>query len=135
MLGLLGVLGAGYVSTLLLKPARLARADSCIGLSTANPPFGNTCDSDINLQYCLFSKAGPAGDICRNTLLKPGEGVTDLDADLARLGGLFRVDMMACKTPYLPGEIQDQNNKRMKPACLSKAEPGVGPHILRYRNP
>jgi len=125
------VFAIGYVVTLLTTPARLARANSCIRASTTQPPLRNTGRHHINPQYSLYSKAGPGRDLCRNTRLAPGDGLASLQGDLAALGGLFRIDMMACKAPYLPGQVQDMNNKRMKPACLSADESGVGPHISR----
>tara|TARA_X000000950_G_scaffold160101_1_gene196023 strand:- start:1342 stop:1860 length:519 start_codon:yes stop_codon:yes gene_type:complete len=128
------VLGAiGYVSTRLTEPERLADVNHCIGPRDGDPIYENTCDTHINLQYCFFSDAGPERDMCRNTELAPGEGLDQatLNNDLAELGGLFRADFYACELPFVPGQFEHWNTRRMTAGCVSAEDPFAGPHISR----
>ncbi len=123
----------GYVSTRLTAPERYADVNQCIGPSSGDPIYENTCDTPINLQYCFFSDAGPERDMCRNTELAPGEGLDQetLNNDLAGLGGLFRSDFLACELPYLPGQFEYWNTRRMRAGCVQPGDPFAGPHISR----
>ena len=127
-------LGAiGYVNTRLSKPERLADVNSCIGPQDGDPIYADTCDSPINLQYCFFSQTSPERDMCRNTELAPGEGLDEqvFNADLRELGGLFRADFMACELPFVPGQYEYWNTRRMTPGCVPPDDPFAGRHISR----
>lgn len=118
-----GLLVIGYVSTMLLQPHRLGQVKRCLGPFTdVEPPLQNTCDFPINGELCLYSKT--ADDICVTKTLQPGEGFdrAEIDADLARLGGLLRAETYACKLPFMPGMVEDMNTKRMKQGCLPEGE-------------
>ena len=128
------VLGAiGYVSTRLTEPERLADVNHCIGPREGHPIYENTCDMPIHLQYCFFSDAGPERDMCRNTELAPGEGLDQetLNNDLAELDGLFRADFYACELPFVPGQFEHWNTRRMRAGCVQPGDPFAGPHISR----
>ena len=127
----LGVIG--YVSTRLTEPERLADVNHCIGPRDGDPIYKNTCDTPINLQYCFFSDAGPERDMCRNTELAQGQGLDQetLNNDLAELGGLFRADFYACEIPFVPGQFEHWNTRRMTAGCVSPEDPLAGPHISR----
>jgi len=55
---------------------------------------------------------------------EPGQGFdrAEIEADLARLGGLLRAETYACKLPFMPGMVEDMNTKRMKQGCLPEGE-------------
>lgn len=128
-------LGAiGFVSTALFEPERQAKANECIGPSDASPAYANSCDHTVNFQYCLYSNAGADKDLCRDVSLEPGEGVTSLQTDLAQLGGLFRISLMACEAPFVPGQYEYWNTKRMTPGCVKPGDPFAGPHISRQQS-
>lgn len=118
-----GLLLVGYISTLIFQPHRLGQVNHCFGpIMNAEPPLQNTCIFPINAELCLYSKT--ADDICKTKRLEPDEGFerAEIEADLARLGGLLRVETYACKLPYMPGMVEDMNTKRMKQGCLPEGE-------------
>ena len=118
-----GFLAIGWVTMMWLQPERLANVNHCLGpFSDAEPPLQNTCDFPINGELCLYSKT--ADDICKTKRLEPGDGFDrdEINADLARLGGLLRAETYACKLPFMPGMVEDINTKRMKQGCLPKGE-------------
>lgn len=126
-----GLLAIGALSIQLFTPEVFGRANMCRGSATDEPKFVNTCEYEVTTQVCLFSKAGVERDMCRTEKLAPGDGIEGLDADLARLGGLHRISAYTCKAPYLPGQVENWNTKRMEPGCLKPGQAGVGPHISR----
>ncbi|MEM5518722.1 hypothetical protein WNY37_17320 [Henriciella sp. AS95] len=118
-----GFLVFGWVTMMWLQPERLANVNHCLGpVMDVEPPLQNTCDFAINGELCLYSKT--SDDICKTKRLEPGEGFdrAEIDADLARLGGLLRAETYACKLPFMPGMVEDMNTKRMKQGCLPEGE-------------
>ena len=120
-----------FVATNLFEPERLANETACIGPSDSDPAYQNVCSYDVNFQYCFYSKRGLEYDMCRNTLLAPGEGVTTVDEDLKNLGGLHNVGIYACKAPFLPGQYDHPNTHRMTANCVKPGDPHAGPHMKR----
>ena len=133
IIGTVALMAIGYIVTMFTAPERLADVNRCIGPRDGDPIYENTCAEPINLQYCFFSEAGPERDMCRNTELSPGEGLDrqTLNNDLLELGGLFRADFLACKLPYVPGQYEYWNTRRMKAGCVDPGDPDAGPHISR----
>jgi hypothetical protein len=113
----------GVVSALIFQPEKLGQVKRCLGpIMDTDPPLENTCDFSINAELCLYSKT--ADDICKTKRLEPGQGFdrAEIEADLARLGGLLRAETYACKLPFMPGMVEDMNTKRMKQGCLPEGE-------------
>lgn len=131
ILGLLGVSAIGFLVTYFWHPEQLAKVNKCASYNETDLTYTNSCDYDINMQYCMWSQSGEEKDFCRDIALAPGESTPSLRNDLAQLGGLLNNQKIACKAPYLPGQRKDMNNKRWKPACLKEGDPDVGPHVSR----
>lgn len=105
-----------FVLSRFTQPERHADRSSCIGPYDGDPVWRNTCEEPINLRYCLM--AGAAREVCRSHTLAPGEGVTDVNAALAELGGgLSNMTRKACALPYAVVRKPHPNTKRLQDVC------------------
>lgn len=121
----------GYVFTSFVQPQRLAKVQQCIAFNTSSLAYSNSCDFDINIQYCFWSKEGPEKDVCFDEHLAPGRETRPIGEHLAKLGGLLNDHQIACKAPYLPGRTVHPNNKQWRPGCLKEGHENIGPHVSR----
>jgi len=105
-----------FVLTRFTQPERHAERPACIGPYDGEPAWQNTCAEPINFRYCLF--AGADREVCRSHTLAPGEGVPDVAAALAELGGgLTGMTRMACAEPYSVVQKPHPNTKRLQDVC------------------
>jgi hypothetical protein len=97
-------------------PWEHAERTRCIGPVDGDPKWQNTCEEPLNFTYCLIASA--TREVCRSQRLAPGEGVTDIDAAMAELGGGFvNLRRMACAEPYSVMRKPHPNNKRLEDVC------------------
>lgn len=105
-----------FVLTRFTQPEKHAERTTCIGPYEATPAWRNMCSETVNFRYCLF--AGAEREVCRSQVLAPDEGVTDVAAALAELGGgLTGLRRMACAAPYLVMQKPHPNTGRLQDVC------------------
>lgn len=125
------VSAAGFATTCFFQPEKYAKVNHCATYNETELTYSNTCDFEVNIQYCMFSEAGVERDFCRDFTLAPGASTPSLRSDLNQLGGLLNNQKIACKAPYRPGQRRNANTKRWEPACMKEGDPEIGPHVTR----
>ncbi len=97
-------------------PWEHAERTQCIGPVDGEPKWRNTCQEPLNFTYCLIASA--TREVCRSHRLAPGDGVHDIDAAMAELGGGFvNMRRMACAEPYAVMRKPHPSNRRLEDVC------------------
>ena len=109
----------------LARPHAYALVNECIGEPANGQFFNNSCETEINLRYCVRAQSGPENDVCRTQSLPPGSGVDTYVNDRRALGDDFSDrDVWACQPPYQPDMVVTQHNSALYRQGCRRADAG-----------